>query len=532
STTSSVDTIKNNLIGSTTIANSVSITNSASVCRMYYRGISLAGFGLGTRLIDGNTIANITLAKDATRNNADNCAGISSTALDATISNNEIYNLKNGLIYQATYLNEIYAPVVGIYLNSASGTTLVRSNKIHGLKCTSTTSTVAFSVTGIYKGGNSLATIDRNFIYGLSSDATTPEGFDIRGISAYLTSAPTPVANLTINNNIIMLGLDDAGNNLSHNHNYLGIYLNYASPRYVYFNTSFIGGTGSTGSGNSKAYYQTGAAVEDIRNNIFTNARTNSSATSKHYTISSNDATFTTCDYNDYYVSGTGGIIGQLVAADKTSMLSWQAATGGDSHSYSKNPALSNVGGILAADYLPSQPNLAGVTGTGVTTDYYGVVDSRSATYPAMGALEYAVTPPPSPVEVTATAGTVGPTLYTTLKAAFDKINDGTHQGAITIKINDNTTETASAVLNASGGTSSYTSVNIYPTVTGLYIGGNLPSPLIDLNGADNVTINGSLNGLNAVKDLQICNTSTLSTAGTSTIRFINDASNNTVKYC
>jgi hypothetical protein len=68
--------------------------------------------------------------------------------------------------------------------------------------------------------------------------------------------------------------------------------------------------------------------------------------------------------------------------------------------------------------------------------------------------------------------------------------------------------------------------------VTGLSITGNLAAPLIDLNGADNVTINGSLNGLNAGKDMIITNTSVSSTAGTSTIRFINDAISNTVKYC
>src|SRR5262245_34672916 len=60
-------------------------------------------------------------------------------------------------------------------------------------------------------------------------------------------------------------------------------------------------------------------------------------------------------------------------------------------------------------------------------------------------------------VSVTATAGTGGPTAYTTLKGAFDAINAGTHQGAITIDVVSDTTETASASLNASGsGSASY----------------------------------------------------------------------------
>src|SRR5690242_17230161 len=54
-------------------------------------------------------------------------------------------------------------------------------------------------------------------------------------------------------------------------------------------------------------------------------------------------------------------------------------------------------------------------------------------------------------VNVTATAGTTGPTNYTTLKGAFDAINAGTHQGTITIDVLADTTESATAVLNNSG---------------------------------------------------------------------------------
>jgi len=121
---------------------------------------------------------------------------------------------------------------------------------------------------------------------------------------------------------------------------------------------------------------------------------------------------------------------------------------------------------------------------------------------------------------------------YSTLKAAFDAINAGTHQGTITIAVNASTTETSSAVLYASGtGSSSYTSINIYPTITGLTISGNLGSPLIDLDGADNVTIDGRVNATGSSINLVIINTNT-SGNSTSAIRFINNATNNTMKYC
>ena len=135
-------------------------------------------------------------------------------------------------------------------------------------------------------------------------------------------------------------------------------------------------------------------------------------------------------------------------------------------------------------------------------------------------------------IGVTATQGTLGGS-YTSLKLAFDKINDGTHRGTITVTINTNTTETASAVLNASGSASaSYTSVNIYPTTTGLSITGDLSTPLIDLNGADNVTIDGRVNATGSAKDLVLTNISTSPLNTASTIRFYNDASSNTIKYC
>ena len=135
-------------------------------------------------------------------------------------------------------------------------------------------------------------------------------------------------------------------------------------------------------------------------------------------------------------------------------------------------------------------------------------------------------------VEVVATSGILHSN-YPTLKAAIDKINDGTHKGNITIKIHGSTIETSPVVLNASGsGNANYTSVNIYPVATGLSVSGDLSEPLIDLNGADNVTIDGRVDGTGTTRDLTIVNSSSSGTEGTSTIRLINDASDNTVKYC
>ncbi len=109
-------------------------------------------------------------------------------------------------------------------------------------------------------------------------------------------------------------------------------------------------------------------------------------------------------------------------------------------------------------------------------------------------------------VNVTASAGTTGPTPYTTLKLAFDAINAGTHQGAITISLSGNTTETASAVLNASISPSVYSSVFISAT-TPVVISGNITGAVIKLNGADNVTLDGRIGG--SGRNITVSNTST-----------------------
>lgn len=95
------------------------------------------------------------------------------------------------------------------------------------------------------------------------------------------------------------------------------------------------------------------------------------------------------------------------------------------------------------------------------------------------------------------------PTSYVTLKDAFDAINAGTHTGTITIAITADTAETAPAVLNASGsGAASYTAIGLSPsggamrTISGAIAAG---SPLIDLNGADNITIDGLNTGGNGL---------------------------------
>ncbi len=145
-----------------------------------------------------------------------------------------------------------------------------------------------------------------------------------------------------------------------------------------------------------------------------------------------------------------------------------------------------------------------------------------------------------TPVVVTATAGTMGPTPYNTVSDAFAAINAGTHQGAIVLGIGANTTEPGPAVLNSSGaGTASYTSVLLSPSIDGVSISGATTTGrgLIELNGADNVTIDGdnpNTSGIN--RNLTIQNTAANTVTFTSVVRIamaatvVTSADNNTIK--
>ena len=130
-------------------------------------------------------------------------------------------------------------------------------------------------------------------------------------------------------------------------------------------------------------------------------------------------------------------------------------------------------------------------------------------------------------VSLTATSGTLTGS-FTTLKGAFDAINAGTHKGKIIITLSGNTTETSSAILYGSGtSSSSYDSIRIYPTATGVTISGT-PSPLIYLYGADHVTIDGRLNAAGFITDMTISNTNSSGV----TVQYYDDATYNTIKYC
>jgi hypothetical protein len=500
-------TINNNTIGSTSTPNSIFASSQSTATAQSVIGILNGGTEAIT--ISSNTIANMTNGSantDAPTPGEIN--GISSTNGTNTISGNIIHDLTSG---NANNLATNNASVCGISLSAATIRN-VTGNTIYNLSNSYTS--FAGSVIGLYfsgiTGGNN--TISQNFIHSLSVSGSSTAA-SIYGIK--IASGAS-----TYSNNIITLGGDTPTT-------LYGIYETGAvdNNNNLYFNTVYIGGSPGSGVPNLSyaLFSNTTTNTRNFRNNIFMNARSTAGGTNLHYAAWFDYSVNTglTADNNDYWAPGVGGVLGYF-GGNKTVL---PIVAGQDLLSRAVNPGFASPGGTTATDYIPASTTLLAALSTGISTDYAGA--SRSLTMPSMGAFEITIL---SSVQVYKAAALQGN--YSTLKEAFDLINSGVHTEALEIRINNSTNEIAPAVLNASGGTANYTSVLIYPTTAGIAITGNLASPLIDLDGADNVTIDGRINASGSEKSLIIINSSNSATAGTSTVRFINDAANNFVQYC
>lgn len=140
-------------------------------------------------------------------------------------------------------------------------------------------------------------------------------------------------------------------------------------------------------------------------------------------------------------------------------------------------------------------------------------------------------------VVVTATGGTLGPTNYTNFTTAFTAINNGTHTGSIQVSVTADFTETATPVLNASAGSASYTAILIKPAAGAnpVITSSSDNTATIKLNGADNVTIDGSNNGTSS-RNLTFQNSNTSGSGQACGIWLASNgtdgATNNVIKNC
>ncbi|OIP83498.1 MAG: hypothetical protein AUK44_05075 [Porphyromonadaceae bacterium CG2_30_38_12] len=499
-------TLSNNTIGSTSTANSIQASSIATGNSQIVYGIY--NLGTGSITISGNTLANIANGTTETTRSS-RTRGIFSNNGANSITNNTVYKISTvGLSNGSNYAN---ASIVGISVisNSVGNEQSIISNTVYNIETTATGKIELYGI--FYDGPDAIyATISRNFVHTFVVPASGSTGSYLHGISLFDGS-------YIASNNIVYLG-----SNISIGCSIWGIWTGTNDNAKIYHNTIYLSGTATNGTSNSFSFRSLYCPASlDLRNNILWDGRINSSGTVSHYALFLNCNTNVTSNYNDYQYAQEFGIAG---GTNYTTFDLWKSGTGFDANSLNVDPQINNLGGTLPVDYQTSVQLSGDATLIStIPTDY----DNVNRTTPTMGAWEYF----PNPVEIW--NGTTFRKDYLTLKLAFDDINNGTYTGDLIIKFRGNTTETVSAVLNASGsGTASYSHILIYPARSGVTVTGNLATALVELNGAENVVFDGRVDGSVDSYQFTFINTNTSTTPGISTFKFSNSAQNDSLRYC
>ena len=401
---------------------SITNTNSLGASSAVIQ-ISSLGTGLGAT---NNTIKNLNIANGtADQSNYAICAG--GTTIGTSGADNDNLTIQNNTITSANY--GIYAIGTASTTSGGNDNLLVTGNTITinsnytpmAIKVgNSLNSTVLLNVIDVYNRDNNLAqnfqsntpigisieagfvssTITRNQI--LRVESAILSGSGVRGISIGTSST---TSNLTVSNNVIY-GIAGVNSQSFYNGSFLysssiGIAIggnpggdlgNATGGVKLYHNSVNLSGSYSNNLSTNPIltaalYVGSSVTTLDMRNNVFSNSQTNTAlgATAKSYAIYSAAATtgYTTNDYNDYYVSGTNGVLGFLTS-DRTNLAGIQAGFTQNTHSLANDPTFNGVANLkpsLGATILN-----AGVTISGQTVDFLG--NTRNVSNPSMGAYE------------------------------------------------------------------------------------------------------------------------------------------------
>ncbi len=330
-------TINNNTIGSSAITNSVSAVSASGSAGTAFgsRGILVNSSTTGAVCtVTNNTITNINSNSIAGGGLASSLIGIAVTSTSCSVTGNMISNLTSA---GRTTTSGGTCALMGIAFSSPTAPATISGNTIHSLKLTNDTTIAAVQVCGLYyttPGASNL--IERNFIHSLSIASPTNSAGTLTGINLDGGQA-------SVQNNMIGLGLNDAGANIISPFTIVGIRKGSTITN-LWFNSIYIGGTNvGTTANNTYALIRISNANDDIRNNVFVNNRSNATTGGKHYAINLNSTATLNLNYNDYFGTGTGYVFGAVGATNYPNYLSsWVP---GDANSYALDPVFVNPDG-------------------------------------------------------------------------------------------------------------------------------------------------------------------------------------------
>ncbi|MFN3305838.1 MAG: BNR-repeat neuraminidase N-terminal domain-containing protein, partial [Candidatus Kapaibacteriota bacterium] len=251
----------------------------------------------------------------------------------------------------------------GIYIYQYAQGVIIEGNTVYNIKRTDGLNLAAVELNTYCSD----AKIVGNKIYGIYQESAG--GWGAYGINI---NSSMGNSNILIANNMISDIHTMNYNATSTTYNPFGIRITGGTNYKIYHNTVNLHGSQAnvgTSPSMSACLLITNTAVTgtDLRNNIFANSLGSSISGSKMYSIYvPSGFTFSTINYNDYYVSGNYGILG-FFGADKTTLADWSSSSGGDGNSINVQPIfISNndlhLTGSMVGDNRFFAPAITGIT--------------------------------------------------------------------------------------------------------------------------------------------------------------------------
>lgn len=286
-------------------------------------------------LVDGNmstgthNISNNSLNRCYLQNNGSN-----GFLYGVRVQGNAVYNISGNTFntFQSPSTNTANYHLVGIYNEATAPNQVIAGNTMYIFNATATT--VKTGIAGIYYNGPASGNniIERNFIHSLTSNSTVTTSI-VTGIHAAGGAA-------TYKNNMVRLGINSAGGNITNALDFEGIYEEGGTNNF-YFNSVYIGAVG-VGAGNPSYAFNSaisGNVTRSYLNNIFYNARSNASLASPlHYAMRLNSSAGVTSNYNILYATGTGKMLANFNGTDINNLALWRTTIGGEANSMSADP--------------------------------------------------------------------------------------------------------------------------------------------------------------------------------------------------
>ncbi len=350
--------VTNNTIGCATVAASITVSHSGTTENLANISGIYDATGNNTE-ISGNNIAGIRIGGTGTAASFYGILVNPALSGNAVVKNNNIGTANAAISHMQTGLYGI----MGIDIRNTGGE--ISGNTIQNINLNSgKTSSAAFA--GIYAAGSTgLYLVSKNAVHSISNTAGTVNvkhyGLLLNisdnnnvveknfihsvepGANAVVTGIEARAGRAVYKNNITRFGISKAGTSITAGHLIYGILQNSpVNNNLFYYNTSYIGGTVSSGSSGSYCFYSAVSAVRDYRNNNFVNSRSGNGA---HYAIGLSGTTGLTCDHNNLYATGTNGFTGSLAAVNYATLAQWQSASGTDAMSMSGDPIFTNADG-------------------------------------------------------------------------------------------------------------------------------------------------------------------------------------------